>query len=246
MTLVRCKLGYAETSVGPTIYVFQRDRFDRFVALVPSAEHVEILVSCGVYETVPEIPPGAAPAVLNTITKPETVQPPLLFIPDGWQRDRAYEDGDWLIHGQPYMATAAHTADETNEPGAGPAWEKVWKANPFGGLVAEATIQRVQQATPPAEQAAEQPSDDADKGSAPSQQQDDDKPEAPVITDIKGIGPSTQSKLAEAGFTEVAQIAALSENDADALDTLLNLRGKIKAEEWVAQAKALMGSPATE
>jgi large subunit ribosomal protein L21 len=63
------------------------------------------------------------------------------------------------------------------------------------------------------------------------------KPAAPAATDdlkvLDGVGPAAEKKLREAGLTSFAQIAALSENDIAAIETI-----KIKPE-WVEQAKEL-------
>ena len=63
------------------------------------------------------------------------------------------------------------------------------------------------------------------------------KPAATAADDdlkaLDGVGPAAEKKLREAGLTSFAQIAALSEDDIAAIDTI-----KIKPE-WVEQAKQL-------
>jgi large subunit ribosomal protein L21 len=53
------------------------------------------------------------------------------------------------------------------------------------------------------------------------------------LTQLTGVGPAAAKKLAEAGLTSFAQIAALSEDDIAGIDAV-----KVKPE-WVAQAKDL-------
>ncbi|GAA6198780.1 50S ribosomal protein L21 [Aquicoccus sp. SU-CL01552] len=53
------------------------------------------------------------------------------------------------------------------------------------------------------------------------------------LTKITGVGPAAAKKLAEAGLTSFAQIAALSEDDIAGIDAV-----KVKPE-WVEQAKEL-------
>ncbi len=60
------------------------------------------------------------------------------------------------------------------------------------------------------------------------------------LTQIKGLGPKVQTRLAELGVTRVDQIAALSDDEADALDAQLGaFRGRIARDRWVEQARFL-------
>ncbi len=61
---------------------------------------------------------------------------------------------------------------------------------------------------------------------------------------LSGVGPVLVKKLAEAGYTTFRQIAELTEEAIDALDKELNLRGRIRREEWVEQARELMAGKA--
>ncbi|KAA5801610.1 hypothetical protein F1654_11990 [Alkalicaulis satelles] len=61
------------------------------------------------------------------------------------------------------------------------------------------------------------------------------------LTAIRGLGPKAAEKLAEAGVTRYAQIAAWSEADVARFDEVLNARGRIARDGWVDQAKALAG-----
>lgn len=56
---------------------------------------------------------------------------------------------------------------------------------------------------------------------------------------IKGIGPVLEGLLHEQGIRTFAQIAALSPEEVQALDTKLDFHGRIEREEWLAQAKLL-------
>ena len=68
----------------------------------------------------------------------------------------------------------------------------------------------------------------APKAAAPAAAASDDD-----LTKITGVGPAAAKKLAEAGLTSFAQIAALSEDDIAGIDAV-----KVKPE-WVEQAKEL-------
>lgn len=58
---------------------------------------------------------------------------------------------------------------------------------------------------------------------------------------ISGIGPKLASVLAERGYATYAAIAAMNAEAADALDRDLGLDGRIVRDDWIGQAKTLMG-----
>lgn len=57
---------------------------------------------------------------------------------------------------------------------------------------------------------------------------------------ISGVGPVLEKKLNALGITQYAQIAGFSADDIARVDEVLNFKGRIDREDWVAQAKALM------
>lgn len=60
------------------------------------------------------------------------------------------------------------------------------------------------------------------------------------LTRIKGLGPKVQARLTELGITRVDQLAALTDDEADALDAQLGaFRGRIARDRWVEQARFL-------
>lgn len=61
------------------------------------------------------------------------------------------------------------------------------------------------------------------------------------LTRIKGIGPVLRDKLQGLGIRTYRQIADLTAADTARLDDSLNLRGRIEREDWIAQARALIG-----
>jgi predicted flap endonuclease-1-like 5' DNA nuclease len=56
---------------------------------------------------------------------------------------------------------------------------------------------------------------------------------------ISGVGPKLADVLRAAGVETFAQIAKMSEKQAEAMDEQLNLQGRIVRESWIAQAKHL-------
>jgi large subunit ribosomal protein L21 len=59
------------------------------------------------------------------------------------------------------------------------------------------------------------------------------------LTSIKGLGARSAERLAEAGVTTLAQIAAWSEADIDEMAPRINVGAeRIRREDWVGQARA--------
>ncbi len=56
---------------------------------------------------------------------------------------------------------------------------------------------------------------------------------------LPGVGPATEKKLNALGLTTYAQIAALTAEEIEAVDTALKLKGKIEADGWPSLAKEL-------
>jgi predicted flap endonuclease-1-like 5' DNA nuclease len=66
--------------------------------------------------------------------------------------------------------------------------------------------------------------------------------ETPIaVTEITGIGAAIASKLADNGITDARQIAKMTPDDAAALDDKLGLGGRVTRDDWIGQAKALVG-----
>lgn len=60
------------------------------------------------------------------------------------------------------------------------------------------------------------------------------------LTRMKGVGPRLAERLNSAGITRFEQLAALSAEDVDALDTRLgDFRGRIHRDRWIEQATLL-------
>lgn len=58
---------------------------------------------------------------------------------------------------------------------------------------------------------------------------------------ISGVGPKLASVLAERGFGSFSAIASMSAKQAAALDRDLGLEGRIERDDWIGQAKTLLG-----
>jgi predicted flap endonuclease-1-like 5' DNA nuclease len=65
------------------------------------------------------------------------------------------------------------------------------------------------------------------------------------LTRVVGIGPKLAASLSELGVTSFSQIAAWTAEDIQSIDQLLNLKGRVDRDAWVAQAKRFAGA-ATE
>jgi predicted flap endonuclease-1-like 5' DNA nuclease len=65
-------------------------------------------------------------------------------------------------------------------------------------------------------------------------------PDALPLTAIKGLGPKVASMLAEHGITGIEQLAALTPDQAGALDIQLGIfTGRMARDRWIEQAKLL-------
>lgn len=63
------------------------------------------------------------------------------------------------------------------------------------------------------------------------------------LTQLNGVGPAFAKKLAEAGVTTFAQVAAWTGADLERLDgEIAGLKAKAESGEWIAQAKELAGA----
>jgi len=60
------------------------------------------------------------------------------------------------------------------------------------------------------------------------------------LTLISGVGPKLQEKMYKEGITHLEQIAAWKAADIREFDEKLFFKGRIKRDEWVKQAKALL------
>ena len=59
---------------------------------------------------------------------------------------------------------------------------------------------------------------------------------------ISGVGPTLEEKLHELGVTKYQQIANLSDEDIEKIDEALNFKGRITRDDWVGQARSLVGA----
>jgi predicted flap endonuclease-1-like 5' DNA nuclease len=68
-------------------------------------------------------------------------------------------------------------------------------------------------------------------------------PEGTDLKTVKGIGPKIERLLNNHGVTNVAQIAAWSEGDIDAMAQKIGVKAaRIRKDDWVGSAKRLVGS----
>jgi large subunit ribosomal protein L21 len=96
----------------------------------------------------------------------------------------------------------------------------------------------------PAAKKAAKPKAEKPKAEAPKAEKPKKAAAAPTGADdlskISGVGPVLVKKLADAGITSFAQIAAWTAADVAEFDDKLNFKGRIERDDWIAQAKELM------
>jgi predicted flap endonuclease-1-like 5' DNA nuclease len=61
------------------------------------------------------------------------------------------------------------------------------------------------------------------------------------LTLIKGIGPKMMEKLYAQGITNFAKLARMNTRFAEELDETLKAQGRILRDDWIGQAKKLLG-----
>ena len=90
--------------------------------------------------------------------------------------------------------------------------------------------------------AAAKPEKKAEKAKdEPKPATDEPKAAGDDLTQINGIGPVIVEKLSGLGITTFKQIAELDEAGIESINEQLNFKGRIEREEWVDQAKKLVG-----
>ncbi len=93
---------------------------------------------------------------------------------------------------------------------------------------------------PKAEAPAEKPAETAAPDEAPVEQAFARPEGAPDdLKRISGVGPVLEGKLNALGITRFDQIAAFTAEDIAKVDDLLNFKGRIERDDWVAQATEL-------
>jgi large subunit ribosomal protein L21 len=82
--------------------------------------------------------------------------------------------------------------------------------------------------------AAEEPAATAESAAAPSTSSSDN------LSLISGVGPKIKQSLNELGYTRFDQIAALTPDEIETIETALKSKGRVARDEWIAQARDLM------
>jgi len=244
MALIRCKLGYASTQVGADTYEFNRDTFGRYVAQVDDLRHQAILLSLAdVYETVAETPPEAAAApapdpAIALKADVENAETPRVAMFKMGDEKRWYAVGPWPVL----------TALPLSDIAAGlppfalidPSDRLLLNAEngraqySLKGMVDDTRVYVLLDGSTIDLAAVPQIADES--GQAHTQ-----APPAPKgLIDIKGVGPKMVEKLAAAGIATLADLVALSVEDAKALDDTIGAKGAVAREAWQAQAKTLL------
>ena len=80
--------------------------------------------------------------------------------------------------------------------------------------------------------------DEAPAAEVPAAKEESVSAEADDLTSINGIGPVIAGKLEGLGITTFKQIAELTPEDVERVDSQLSFKGRIDREEWIPQAKA--------
>jgi predicted flap endonuclease-1-like 5' DNA nuclease len=221
--LVQCTRGPTSTQVGDNTYYFDIDEHGRAVAEVWNQKHADALTSVVWYRVVEKDP---QPLVLTSI-EPTTVE---LNSPDfalvctgtGFAKDSYIVFADQV---EPINFVSSEEISTIVKPSLG--WGAVTvpvKVRDYAGEETAALDFTFTEAVGATQASATAPG-----------------PDPIPVTEITGIGATTASKLSSAGITDARQIAALTPDQAQALDDELGLGGRITRDDWIGQAKALIG-----
>jgi large subunit ribosomal protein L21 len=122
------------------------------------------------------------------------------------------------------ILTDGHKPEQRARPAAAAAEPAAAAAEPAAAAAEPAALAE------PA--AAAKPAGAADQGAADN------------LSLISGVGPKIKQSLGELGYTRFAQIAALTPEEIETIETALKSKGRIARDEWIEQARELMaGNP---
>jgi predicted flap endonuclease-1-like 5' DNA nuclease len=235
--LIQCTYGPVSTEIMGTTYSFAPDGYGRCVAEVWPPRHIAALLAVSHYREVAAEP---VPLVLTSI-EPDTAElgsPDVLLICTG---TGFYKDSAILFNGG-VEATDYQSMTElrtTVKPStASTAGSYPVEVRDIDGTKSNAVNFTF---TEPENPVVEDMEEGDTEPMAESALTTDDETAPIPVTEISGIGPALETKLESAGITDVRQIAELTEEEATALDEQLGLGGRIARDDWIGQAKALVG-----
>jgi len=129
------------------------------------------------------------------------------------------------------ILTDGHKPEQRARPAAAAAEPAAAAAEP-AAAAAEPAAAAAEPAALAEPAAAAKPAGAADQGAADN------------LSLISGVGPKIKQSLGELGYTRFAQIAALTPEEIETIETALKSKGRIARDEWIEQARELMaGNP---
>jgi large subunit ribosomal protein L21 len=129
------------------------------------------------------------------------------------------------------ILTDGHKPEQRARPAAAAAEPAAAAAEP-AAAAAEPAAAAAEPAALAERAAAAKPAGAADQGAADN------------LSLISGVGPKIKQSLGELGYTRFAQIAALTPEEIETIETALKSKGRIARDEWIDQARELMaGNP---
>ena len=138
-------------------------------------------------------------------------------------------------------ASAPKVAAKETPPAAEPAAAKAAPAKPAVAEKDEPKAQAKSAPKPETKPAAKKDAKPAPKPAKAAKAKPDD------LKQIKGVAPNLEYLLHEKGVTRFAQIAAWTESEIDSFaEKIGSMGGRIRSDDWVAQAKTLSEGGSTE
>lgn len=253
MTIVRCKLGPAQTTVMGVTYNFDPDAAGRAVAHVGIDRHVVLLLSAGTYEEVDPLPVAtilanqapdldAIRAELRNSAVPSFIatEPALdaspIILTEPWPDLVGLELSEMIENLPPFITIDPN--DKMIVRVSNASAEYALKGTADGTrlytLLPGSTYTEYVPAPP---EGAPLPGAEGEAGPAGEPATTDD------LTKISGIGQATATKLNALGIVTFAQIAGWTAEDVAKFEAELKMNKAITRDKWVEQAAVFIALP---
>ncbi|MCB1488835.1 MAG: 30S ribosomal protein S2, partial [Bauldia sp.] len=103
----------------------------------------------------------------------------------------------------------------------------------------DVTMAAAEAVEPQTMEAAQAAADEEDEPTGPLFETPEGEPDD--LKKISGVGPVLEQKLHTLGITKLDQVANFSDEEIEKIDSALNFKGRIQRDDWIGQARALIG-----
>ena len=237
MAIIECKIGPETPTVDGVEYQFQRDQRGRFVALVTDHEHQKILLGNPVYRVIDD---DETVDHVDTTPEPDT-SGDFKGETDAQVAERLQREAEEEVSRRALAEQEAAQQAETDEINNANAEDRA--PNLTIDPHTSSQLPSVDPTRPEDDQNGHSPLSGAIVAPALEEVAADDGVEEVEVDDftlIKGIGPHMQDLLYEHGVYTYEDMAKLTDEQIDALDTALSAKGSIMKNDWRGNAAQLV------